>query len=64
MEKRFLTYDKDNELIDLAWAYSMGKGRLFEMFFGGRIVTLKGVVFNLPIKAWKQLEEYLKEKNA
>ena len=60
MEKRFVS--KNNGwLCDLAFVYCMGKSRLFNMFFGWRRTDEKGCTFILSKRAWREIEEFIKE---
>ncbi len=60
MEKRFIPYT-NGWLCDLAFVYCMGKSFLFNMFFGWRKTNEKGCVFILSKRAWRELEEFIKE---
>lgn len=60
MEKRFISRD-NGCLCDLALVYCMDKSFLFRMFFGWRESNEKGCVFILSKRAWRELEEFIKE---
>lgn len=60
LEKRFIPYS-NSWLIDMAFAYCMGKSWLFRCFFGWRLTNQKGCEFILPKNAWRELEEYIGE---
>lgn len=60
MEKRFVS--RDNGLLcDLAFVYCMDKNFLFRMFFGWRETNEKGFIFILSKRAWRELEDFIKE---
>lgn len=53
MVGKWLTVDSMEE--KLAYMYSLGRGRLFEMFFGWRKATEDKAYYVLPQSAWDEI---------
>lgn len=53
MVGKWLTVDSMEE--KLAYMYSLGRGRLFQMFFGWRKATKDKAYYVLPQSAWDEI---------
>lgn len=60
METRRIKH-ADGHLIDLAFAYCMAKPWIWRCFFGWRKSTTTDCVFTLSKRAWRELENFIKE---